>query len=116
MPRKTAAWRLPSDRQRSFNEAAARCRGKHGLRNMNTILMRQASMRPRPDAAENRRPSFQSADLALLQCAAARCRGKRRAITAVGDSSPCFNEAAARCRGKHAPPPAAQSDPALSLQ
>ena len=35
-----------------FNEAAARCRGKHGLIRTCRFL-KYASMRPRPDAAEN---------------------------------------------------------------
>ena len=53
MPRKTATSRS-TERERSicFNEAAARCRGKRGL-----VPIRggsdAASMRPRPDAAEN---------------------------------------------------------------
>ena len=38
----------------SFNEAAARCRGKHPLRGLaERRRARAASMRPRPDAAEN---------------------------------------------------------------
>ena len=38
-----------------FNEAAARCRGKHGAA-MNALGPPTfASMRPRPDAAENKR-------------------------------------------------------------
>ena len=41
------------------------------------MATRAASMRPRPDAAEN--PA---------------CRGAAATVT------PCFNEAAARCRGK----------------
>ena len=60
----------------SFNEAAARCRGKRCVEAM-LICWIAASMRPRPDAAENIQhfhppPPF--------------CRR--------------FNEAAARCRGK----------------
>ena len=59
-----------------FNEAAARCRGKRAsTADLSAGLY--ASMRPRPDAAEN-----------------------------AGSPAPrrparwCFNEAAARCRGK----------------
>ena len=53
MPRKTS--RSSRRRQRAafrFNEAAARCRGKLELR---LVQIREgvASMRPRPDAAEN---------------------------------------------------------------
>ena len=63
---------------------------------------RRASMRPRPDAAENQGihaargftpPGFNEA--------AARCRGKPPATTDRTDTRPSgFNEAAARCRGK----------------
>ena len=63
-----------------FNEAAARCRGKR--RGCGSALRsRGASMRPRPDAAEN---------AAVTRTSTA---GIRR-----------FNEAAARCRGKHQAP------------
>ena len=63
---------------------------------------RGASMRPRPDAAENE-------DAQLLSIwtkqrfneAAARCRGKLAGGAAPrGDRACRFNEAAARCRGK----------------
>ena len=64
-----------------FNEAAARCRGKHAQPRPGGGG-RGASMRPRPDAAEN---------------AAGTPPGRR--------GRDCFNEAAARCRGKPAPPP-----------
>ena len=40
---------------RSFNEAAARCRGKHAVSDA-PVRPRPASMRPRPDAAENPDP------------------------------------------------------------
>ena len=40
-------------RCQSFNEAAARCRGKHALARCNGRDQLAASMRPRPDAAEN---------------------------------------------------------------
>ena len=52
MPRKTRA--APSSRPRppSFNEAAARCRGKRERPGAGALL-EDASMRPRPDAAEN---------------------------------------------------------------
>ena len=39
--------------ERSFNEAAARCRGKHSQEVGVRIDLDHASMRPRPDAAEN---------------------------------------------------------------
>ena len=56
MPRKTArcaAWRGASTR---FNEAAARCRGKQLPHFPPAGIKPQASMRPRPDAAENGLP------------------------------------------------------------
>ena len=40
----------------SFNEAAARCRGKPAGRCASAARYRRASMRPRPDAAENEHP------------------------------------------------------------
>ena len=61
----------------SFNEAAARCRGKPGRGTGEGAGLDYASMRPRPDAAEN--------------------AGERLEAAAPGNG---FNEAAARCRGK----------------
>ena len=65
MPRKTCA---KSGHiiihQFGFNEAAARCRGKPWLAGPGAYERPRASMRPRPDAAENaismvtRSPSF----------------------------------------------------------
>ena len=57
MPRKTGArGRGLEERSPGFNEAAARCRGKragdHAL--PRRLAAPRASMRPRPDAAENR--------------------------------------------------------------
>ena len=77
MPRKTTAcrrlrWRIAS----RFNEAAARCRGKR-LGAAPGLVIGVASMRPRPDAAENGGGD-----------------GPRRGRAGR------FNEAAARCRGK----------------
>ena len=78
MPRKTlrratttSAW------SPGFNEAAARCRGKLPFDSPRPGGAQEASMRPRPDAAEN---------------GAAVARSKRQPAG--------FNEAAARCRGK----------------
>ena len=42
-----------------FNEAAARCRGKRGPARQGGRAPRAASMRPRPDAAENTNDSFE---------------------------------------------------------
>ena len=59
MPRKTAAGRPGEDRVADgFNEAAARCRGKPSARKGSMRTVRRASMRPRPDAAENPREIF----------------------------------------------------------
>ena len=67
-----------------------------------------ASMRPRPDAAENPRPPTAPARrLRRFNEAAARCRGKPRGISSGRHWSLCFNEAAARCRGKLPAPLAA---------
>ena len=61
-----------------------------------------ASMRPRPDAAENSRGQGPaSASATRFNEAAARCRGKPAAAGLDRDSiRQRFNEAAARCRGK----------------
>ena len=122
----------PARRRRrpaGFNEAAARCRGKPGQVARQDVEALEASMRPRPDAAENlggrgtrawgcrrcfneaaarcrgklqERVSQGSAGIRFNE-AAARCRGKRRAAATSGPTPPRgFNEAAARCRGKHA--------------
>ena len=55
MPRKTDAnGDVVEETGSGFNEAAARCRGKHGGATGAPRPPRPASMRPRPDAAENR--------------------------------------------------------------
>ena len=60
-----------------------------------------ASMRPRPDAAENSmRTSGTATWPAGFNEAAARCRGKRSPPLRRRSTGRCFNEAAARCRGK----------------
>ena len=62
-----------------------------------------ASMRPRPDAAENEAVTgFLVDHVRRFNEAAARCRGKRRRPAGRGRPRRCFNEAAARCRGKRA--------------
>ena len=54
MPRKTRSRReAPRRRRRGFNEAAARCRGKPRRLLVTPPGLLSASMRPRPDAAEN---------------------------------------------------------------
>ena len=54
MPRKTRRLsRTMGSGSRSFNEAAARCRGKHLPVSGVLRELGYASMRPRPDAAEN---------------------------------------------------------------
>ena len=78
MPRKTIAPPAgPPATPGGFNEAAARCRGKPQAARPLVPVRLQASMRPRPDAAENR------------AARAGSCPAAGR-----------FNEAAARCRGK----------------
>ena len=60
-----------------------------------------ASMRPRPDAAENAsRPRRSRPAGRRFNEAAARCRGKRRVPAGGRGTDAGFNEAAARCRGK----------------
>ena len=108
-----------------FNEAAARCRGKPGGGRAHPAGCPPASMRPRPDAAENgqrgdfchhsppasMRPRPDAAENSpaawyarpALRCfneAAARCRGKLTSGDVPIRLSMSFNEAAARCRGK----------------
>ena len=60
-----------------------------------------ASMRPRPDAAENAAgmPPRRDPDPSFNE-AAARCRGKLPGQIGQTGRSGRFNEAAARCRGK----------------
>ena len=84
-----------------FNEAAARCRGKpvELLRAAGAEIL--ASMRPRPDAAENpQAPGGARQPEHGFNEAAARCRGKRRPAPLPRAGAGGFNEAAARCRGK----------------
>ena len=111
---------------RRFNEAAARCRGKlrggqrmgrkrelasmrprpdaaeNAARNDRPVAGGDASMRPRPDAAENFLWTHHtSAPSTCFNEAAARCRGKRSPAAADHEGrGNRFNEAAARCRGK----------------
>ena len=118
----SATWRRPATR---FNEAAARCRGKPStpLRGcpapprFNEAAARcrgkqrdggdlhgpplSASMRPRPDAAENER---QAPEPRARSPASMRPRpdaAENRAVPCADlRATHCFNEAAARCRGK----------------
>ena len=53
MPRKTEEVSDLYTARTGFNEAAARCRGKHTEYLAGRLLAGIASMRPRPDAAEN---------------------------------------------------------------
>ena len=77
MPRKTLYGARPFWTWPSFNEAAARCRGKPGVVRMATRAQ-LASMRPRPDAAENGGAGGAGRGAAgSFNEAAARCRGKR---------------------------------------
>ena len=122
---KRGAVRLASSRLKCFNEAAARCRGKPTQHIEAAAADIPASMRPRPDAAENRlagtafAPVWIGFNEAAARCrgkhlgrhrrrrrrrrfneAAARCRGKPVPQSPTPCRRPCFNEAAARCRGK----------------
>ena len=126
-----------------FNEAAARCRGKPGSTRSSPTAIALPSMRPRPDAAENR-PSCARRDscpTSSFNEAAARCRGKPLVTHhphapdlppsmrprpdaaenhpsqsgAIGTSI-AFNEAAARCRGKPASRCARFSGACVALQ
>ena len=150
MPRKTSHWRAsrgarrrfneaaarcrgkrrrcsgrPPPRWPGFNEAAARCRGKHNPRAEIRIPVHKASMRPRPDAAENHvsccptssrprasmRPRPDAAEneyglVAHVRHGGASMRPRPDAAENPrrgrrgSRPSPRFNEAAARCRGK----------------
>ena len=83
MPRKTKPLtHFLAGEQVGFNEAAARCRGKPDHLDVRAAVA-PASMRPRPDAAENpARPCPTPAGARRFNEAAARCRGKRREIRA----------------------------------
>ena len=87
-----------------FNEAAARCRGKRGRETCHQrSFLHWASMRPRPDAAENAAgPRLDRSGRDGFNEAAARCRGKRGSWSSgpAARRTRRFNEAAARCRGK----------------
>ena len=90
-----------------FNEAAARCRGKRPPGFQGRRLPPRASMRPRPDAAENGRLRSRAGGAG----SGASMRPRPDAAENCSPPCPCprpptacFNEAAARCRGKHAPP------------
>ena len=63
--RPTAA--RPQPAAARFNEAAARCRGKPPRNNESIWPMRRASMRPRPDAAENQGSMPMMTRFGLLQ-------------------------------------------------
>ena len=126
MPRKTPspAFHCPAPCW-GFNEAAARCRGKHPLE-LPDLAAQVASMRPRPDAAENAAPgdrgrAVRDASMRPRPDAAENTRCGRKHFRGTGASMrprpdaaengrrerrrsrppPRFNEAAARCRGKH---------------
>ena len=78
MPRKTCGETSSASRNGSFNEAAARCRGKRGTLTSST-----------------------RSSTSGFNEAAARCRGKPDHRVDVRPTRGSFNEAAARCRGKH---------------
>ena len=103
MPRKT---QVGEQDARLAGAASMRPRPDAAENNLDSIgltYLGVASMRPRPDAAENvgRAPDGISARIRFNE-AAARCRGKRRGRCACWSRWHRFNEAAARCRGKRA--------------
>ena len=68
MPRKTSGVMLRRRRCAAcFNEAAARCRGKLLAPSTPRSNIAAASMRPRPDAAENRLRLRHHLDPVMLQ-------------------------------------------------
>ena len=103
MPRKTNLSGVGADRLSApcFNEAAARCRGKPHSPPRPPARCMSASMRPRPDAAEN---AGVEVDPCCVVPASMRPRpdAAENAGRRPGPCRPrrCFNEAAARCRGK----------------
>ena len=118
MPRKTrnTGFRGTSTTM-GFNEAAARCRGKRNWPVDAMIQVLLASMRPRPDAAENRAGTARrTAVVRRFNEAAARCRGKRVNTAPRQARGNSFNEAAARCRGKPARPPLVDRGRAASMR
>ena len=89
-----------------FNEAAARCRGKLERVVGRTPEGGEASMRPRPDAAENFLMSLPD-NPGMGASMRPRPDAAENIATAETDptaATPGFNEAAARCRGKLACP------------
>ena len=91
---------LPVPEHSSFNEAAARCRGKRPPAEK-LGRGRHASMRPRPDAAENpvARPILRAPPVASMRPRPDAAENTARRTLSTWRSA-CFNEAAARCRGK----------------
>ena len=89
-------------RRRRFNEAAARCRGKPAARRAAVRSAPGASMRPRPDAAENLRQLKHYPRLDLLASMRPRPDAAENTPAEVMERLriSSFNEAAARCRGK----------------
>ena len=103
MPRKTifdSHYERAADTR--FNEAAARCRGKPLTRDTFGCVVFQASMRPRPDAAENpdAEDDERGADPASMRPRPDAAENRAPRPLPSGPLRCCFNEAAARCRGK----------------
>ena len=101
MPRKTDALRVATDEQLDASMRPRPDAAENVARPRQRYPLRLASMRPRPDAAENtdsnRRPGLSAR---CFNEAAARCRGKRTPDQHPAPELDRFNEAAARCRGK----------------
>ena len=104
MPRKTVTRTRPFRfRADGFNEAAARCRGKPPPKEHDYPDATMASMRPRPDAAENHRQA-EAEDAARKASMRPRPDAAENPARRTPSRPPQerFNEAAARCRGKPA--------------
>ena len=129
MPRKTKLCGFAKLLYGRFNEAAARCRGKRPQRMplgggvnasmrprpdaaenilflIRLIRIRIASMRPRPDAAENAREDPNRTDPTATASMRPRpdAAENQEVLAFVRQPPTGFNEAAARCRGKRDPP------------
>ena len=102
MPRKTNVTAAAAGRGALASMRPRPDAAENSLRRPGSGRGAHASMRPRPDAAENSQVMTDRTSTAgRFNEAAARCRGKLpRPGRASTPASGRFNEAAARCRGK----------------
>ncbi len=107
-PQRNAGENRPSTRiccfsNSCFNEAPAKCRGKHGCGERAPNGNPRASMRPQRNAGENHTmpmPQFHGIDASMRP---QRNAGENPCSCAgLPVCGTCFNEAPAKCRGKHA--------------